>query len=198
MRRRYRKQQNQNLLFISAVAVVAIALSSGAVGNSPRFSDTTKVIFFAFCTVTIVVISIIFIYLIYNALTRKSRARNLAALHAHRVDQMSGEEFEIFLKHLFTFRGYEVQHTGRSNDGGVDLVVKKGKEKISIQAKRYTGKADRRAITDAVAGMKLHNCTHAMAITNSRFTKPAIEYAKKTDCRLIDRDGLAKWISELN
>lgn len=140
------------------------------------------------------------IFLVHFYLTRVQRAKASARLRAHDVDNMSGKEFEVFLGTVLTARGYMVKKIAHSQDGGVDIIARKDKETYSIQAKRYKAghKADRRAITDAVAGIKYANCTHAMAITNSYFTKAALEYAQKTGCTIIDRDELGKWLVELS
>jgi restriction system protein len=114
---------------------------------------------------------------------------------------MTGKEFEIFLQHLLTARGFNVKGVYHGNDGGVDLVAKKNKEIYSIQAKKRKNtkkRIDRSAISDAVSGIKFRDCTRAMTITNSYFTKVAKEYARKTECVLIDRDILAEWIYELD
>lgn len=117
---------------------------------------------------------------VYNSIKQRERAQNFAALRAHAVDSMTGTEFEVFLKHLLTARNFKVKNIWHSNDGGVDLVAKLGDKIYSIQAKRYNNhKADRRAITDAVAGITYRNCTHAMAITNSYFTNPLSNTHKK-------------------
>ncbi|MBV8101041.1 MAG: restriction endonuclease, partial [Verrucomicrobia bacterium] len=83
---------------------------------------------------------------------------------------------------------------GASGDLGVDLIASKGQDRIAIQVKRYGGTVSRRAISDAVAGMQHYRCNQAMVITNSRFTPGAITLAKSTQCSLIDRDELVKWI----
>lgn len=140
------------------------------------------------------------IYAFYSYATRQQRAKAKALLQAHDVDNMTGKEFELFLGTILTARGYTVKKIFHSRDGGVDIIARKDNETYSIQAKRYKAgkKADRRAITDAVAGITYAKCTHAMAITNSYFTKAATEYAHATKCILIDRDELGKWLIELS
>jgi len=195
MARRSRKQDNQEILLFLAVAVLA---GYGSIEVLPNLSDSTHSMFLLLLFILFIAGLLFSIYAVYRYTTKKSRARNFAALRAHEIDHMSGKEFEIFLKHLLTARGFTVKDVWHGNDGGVDLVAKIDDKIYSIQAKRYRDKkADRRAITDAVAGITYRNCTDAMAITNSYFTKAAIEYAGKTGCELIDRDILAKWVFEL-
>jgi restriction system protein len=86
--------------------------------------------------------------------------------------------------------------TKASGDLGVDLIASNDTSKIAIQAKRYESKVSRRAISDAVAGMRHYKCNRAMVITNNYFTPDAIKLAKSAGCMLIDRDVLADWIIE--
>ncbi|MFZ2494887.1 MAG: restriction endonuclease [Candidatus Saccharimonadales bacterium] len=87
---------------------------------------------------------------------------------------------------------------GGSGDGGVDLVAQLGMEKYAIQVKRYSKPISRNAVSDAVAGKSLHRCKHAMVITNSYFTPKARDYARRTNCQVIDGKVLKKWIDSVN
>jgi len=112
------------------------------------------------------------------------------------IDSMTGIEFEQYLKRVLAKQGYSVSMTSVSGDLGVDLVALGSGNKIAIQAKRYSDKVSRRAISDAVAGMYHYGCNKAMVITNNYFSPGAIALAKSTGCILVDRDTLATWINE--
>ncbi|MEW5941124.1 MAG: restriction endonuclease [Chloroflexota bacterium] len=112
------------------------------------------------------------------------------------IDSMTGIEFEQYLKRVLTNQGYSVSVTNVSGDLGVDLVAFGNGDRIAIQAKRYSNKVSRRAISDAVAGMNHYGCNKAMVITNSYFSPGAITLAKSTGCILVDRGTLAKWVNE--
>ena len=77
---------------------------------------------------------------------------------------------------------------------GVDMITNKDKERIAVQVKRSKNKIARKAISDAVAGMKYYNCNKAMVVTNSEFTEDAREFARGTECLLIDRTILQQWL----
>jgi len=81
-----------------------------------------------------------------------------------------------------------------SNDYGVDLIIDKDKERIAVQVKRSKNQITRKAISDAVAGMKYYHCTKAMVVTNSKFTEDAREFARGTECVLVDRAILQQWL----
>ncbi len=112
------------------------------------------------------------------------------------IDSMPGHEFENFLKTLFEKQGYKVELTKLSNDQGADLIVSKFGEKIVVQAKRYSAKVSNTAIQEAVAAIKHYGVDRGIVITNSRFTRSAIELAKSNNIELIDRDKLEKLIRE--
>ena len=130
------------------------------------------------------------VYLIYVVLTRVQRAGDRVTMNAKNIDYMSGSEFEIFLNDLLIANGFKSKIVGGSGDNGIDLVAEKDGARYSIQAKRYKGKVNRRAITDAVAGQHAYGCQKAMVITNSYFTLGAKDFAKACNCILIDRDRL--------
>ena len=125
------------------------------------------------------------------------RNRRFQAIQIANVDQMTGIEFEVYLKKLLNTQGFDVHMTPGSGDLGVDLVASKAGDRIAIQVKRYQAKVSRRAISDAVAGMNHYKCNKAMVITNSYFTPGARSLAASTSCTLIDRDTLTTWIVEM-
>ena len=122
--------------------------------------------------------------------------RKFKGIQIANVDSMTGIEFEQYLQRLLTNQGYDVGMTAASGDLGVDLIASRDGDKIAVQAKRYSTNVSRRAISDAVAGMYHYGCNKAMVITNSYFSPGAVILAEATECILIDRDTLAKWVNE--
>ena len=106
------------------------------------------------------------------------------------VDLMTGVEFEEFLCNYFNTHGYICTQTKASGDQGVDLVAKKDDYVLAIQAKRYTGTVGNHAIMEAVAGTRYYNANQTMVITNSTFTKSAVELAAVNNVILWDRQVL--------
>ena len=112
------------------------------------------------------------------------------------IDQMTGVEFEQYLQRLLRTRGYAAELTKASSDFGVDLILTKNGERIAVQVKRYGTAISRRAISDAVAGMKHYSCSKAMVVTSNYFTVGAKTLATSNSCTLVDRDLLIKWVYE--
>ena len=107
---------------------------------------------------------------------------------------MSGVEFEEFLCNYFKNHGYECSMTKTSGDQGVDLIAKRDVTIVAIQAKCYSGTVGNHAIMEAVAGARFYNANQCMVITNSTFTKTAIELARAINVILWDRKTLIEKI----
>lgn len=103
---------------------------------------------------------------------------------------MSGETWERFLAAQFKRHGYRVEMTKASGDQGVDLIVQFDNVRLAIQAKGYLGSVGNSAVQEVVSGRLFYNCSHCAVIINSRFTKSARELAEKSNCILIDEDGV--------
>jgi HJR/Mrr/RecB family endonuclease len=115
------------------------------------------------------------------------------------IDGMDGIDFEHYLAVHFRKKGYNVTVTPPEHDYGVDLILKKGREKIAVQAKRYNFSKNYnvtyRAVQEVAAGMKYYGCNKGMVVTNSTFTKQATELARANNIEMWDR---CKLISKFN
>lgn len=108
------------------------------------------------------------------------------------IDNMSGLDFEAFVVDLMISLGYEAYQTKASNDYGIDVIAKKDNDIYAIQAKRYSGNVGIHSVMEASTGAKYYNANYAVVITNSYFTKQAIDCAEKVGVTLLDRDFLIK------
>jgi restriction system protein len=112
------------------------------------------------------------------------------------VDKMGGITFEKLVARLMKEQGYKVSNMRESNDYGVDIIATdKDGDRIAVYVKRSKHKITRKAISDAVAGMKYYKCTKSMVVTNSIFTEDAAEFGRGTECILIARNTLQKWLN---
>ena len=120
------------------------------------------------------------------------RIQKIKDSQIQQLDKFSGEKFEFYLKKLFEDLGYQrIKTTQKTRDFGVDLIMfdPQGK-KIVIQAKRYSSNVGIDAINEAVGTRLPENANEVWVVTNSYFTKPAIEHANKNRVILINRDQL--------
>lgn len=114
------------------------------------------------------------------------------------IDKMDGLQFEQYLSAIFKHQGYIVKVTKSTGDYGADLVLSKDNEKIVVQAKRYAKNVGINAIQEITASKAYYQATKAWVVSNSYFTKPAIELAKLNNVELLDRKALISYIVKLN
>ena len=110
---------------------------------------------------------------------------------------LNGYEFEGYLVNLFKLLGYNAVQTSLSGDQGADLILSKGDEKIVVQAKKYDGKVSNKAVQEIVAAKNYYDADKAMLVTNSSFTKSAVELAFSNDVELWDGRKLKRVIKDL-
>lgn len=151
---------------------------------------------FVILIIILIITSIVEAIKAYQKYREKKRLRAASIqLGMSDIDKMTGEEFEKFLGGLFD-RSSEYHRTkvvGKAGDFGVDLLItrKSDGRRIAIQAKRYSGNVNLKAVQEVMAGMHHHKCQEAWVITNSQFATSAKELAESTGVRLIGRSGLA-------
>ena len=119
------------------------------------------------------------------------------ALAIRDVDNMNPYDFERYVSRLLEHRGYQTKIIGGAGDLGVDLIAQKDRLKFAVQAKLYATPVSRRAVSDAVAGKDHYGCNAAMVVTNGSFTRGARALARSTECSLVGRKTLVRWIFEL-
>lgn len=116
----------------------------------------------------------------------------------YHVDAMNGYAFEKFLAQIFQTAGYDVEETKLSGDQGADLLISKFGKKMVIQAKNYSGNVGNSAVQEAIAAKSFYGCDDAMVVTNSYFTRSAIELANAASVRLTGRRELQTHLDDYN
>lgn len=108
------------------------------------------------------------------------------------IDKMDGYTFEVYCAQLLEKKGFHnVSVTQSSGDYGIDIIAYDDKNvKYGIQCKRYSGNVGWHAIEEAKAGAEYYDCNVAVVMTNSFFTKQAIEGAEKIGVVIWDRNWI--------
>jgi restriction system protein len=106
------------------------------------------------------------------------------------VDNMDGYEFENFIGSLYEKMGYLVEQTPKSGDQGADLIITKFGERTAVQTKNYRENVSNKAVQEVVASQAFHKCTSCSVVTNSYFTKSAMELGNANGIKLVDREEL--------
>ena len=118
------------------------------------------------------------------------------AFRINDIDMMDGIEFEKYLEKVFKIMGFKVTRTKASGDFGVDLIIDSKKDKIAIQAKRYSENVSNKAVQEVFAGMRHYNANKGWVIASSGFTKSAYQQAESCNVKLVDRKGLEKILTD--
>ena len=109
-----------------------------------------------------------------------------------KIDQLSGREFEQYLCVQFKRLGYQVKLTDASHDYGADLILKKRRECIVVQAKRYDRNIGIAAVQEVVGAVAYYEADRAMVVTNRYFTRSAWKLAAQNEVELWTRDDIRK------
>lgn len=114
------------------------------------------------------------------------------------TDNMSGRQFEIWLKYYFERLGYNVHLLQGYKDKGADLILRKNGIKIAVQAKKRKSQNVRSAaIGDLFRAMRYYECSKGYLVTNQYFTQDAIDEVEDyDDIELWDRLRLIEEIEK--
>ena len=143
-------------------------------------------------------LAIFFVITVLLGLIKKTlRYNKLKKSGILNVDEMSGREFEEYLRVLFRERGYQVQLTPTTGDFGADLILSAKNQKIVVQAKRYKKNVGLKAVQEISTAKNHFNADECWVVTNSSYTEPAKKLAASNRVRLVDRELLMKWMLEM-
>jgi restriction system protein len=114
------------------------------------------------------------------------------------LDEMTGWEFEKWLRRFFERVGYRVTPTPYSGDFGADFVLTWNGIRIAVQAKRASRPVGVSAVQQVVAAKAYYDCERAMVVTNGYFTEQAAILARTNGVWLRSRDDLARKAADLD
>ena len=101
-------------------------------------------------------------------------------------EELDGQSFEVATGELFKKKGYSVEFTQTSNDGGIDLILRKDTEQVGVQCKAYNKNVGVAAARE-LHGIKSQwtNLNKFMLVGLHGFTKQAREFAKEHNLELF-------------
>lgn len=103
-----------------------------------------------------------------------------------------GARFERKLARMFRHLGYAVERTQASNDHGADLILRKRRKTIAVQAKSYGRPVGNKAVQEAFAAQAYYGTEEAWVVTDSTFTRGAVAQAGPCEVRLVDATELKR------
>ena len=117
-------------------------------------------------------------------------------------DMLTGYEFEEYIAQLFKSKGFDVQKTSYSHDGGIDLIATFNEPifsgKYIIQCKKYTDTLVGQPIIRDLYGVVMsEHANKGILITTSDFTDEARAFADNKNIELIN-GPLLKQVASIN
>lgn len=138
--------------------------------------------------VTAAALAVIMVIAIIFSIRKKIKLKNSGI---NTISTMSGITFEKYLKENLKRLGYnKISMTKASGDFGADLIMYQGKDKIVVQAKRYSGSVGIAAVQQVIGAMAYYKADKGMVISNSFYTAAAKKLAKEADVILWDRNDI--------
>lgn len=115
-----------------------------------------------------------------------------------KLDEMTGEDFELICAYLLENNGYEnINLTRTTGDYGIDILADKEGIRYAIQCKYYSQPVGNKAVQEAYSGKTYYNCHVAVVLTNNVFTENAKVLAQNNGVLLWDRNKLLEMMEKL-
>ncbi len=114
-----------------------------------------------------------------------------------RISRMHPTAFERLVLELLHAMGYgtsrdDLQHVGRSGDGGIDGVIsldRLGLERVYVQAKRWQASISSEQVRGFMGALQLQGASKGVFMTTSSFTKDAREASSRARGSIVLIDG---------
>lgn len=185
-----RKRGNvQDAVFVISLVIIVLMYSQGwssdVVVQWVMFGLLLAVIIYVFVRPILRIIKILRISIERRRMIRVARSNTP-------IDSMNWQEFEYYVADWLAKQGYTDVRLTEYYDLGVDIVAKKDGITWGVQVKHYKNLVGIEAVRQVVVALKKYKCDRAMVVTNSTFSRPAIELARSQDCILVDGSRLVK------
>ncbi len=142
---------------------------------------------------------LILIFKLCFSIAKSNRIRRFVSqLSMSQIDAISGVDFEDLLCWMFRYYGFKTKTTKRSGDYGVDLFAKSKHYEYCIQAKLYYNHSvGASAIQQINTALNYYHSDYAVVITNSRYSKQAVDMAQNLGVLLLDRTDLNSMLENI-
>lgn len=136
-----------------------------------------------------------------SVITRARRRKLLSDVQAatqpgQAIDGLSWRQFEQLVGEAFRRQGYSITETGGNGpDGGVDLILRKDGEKHLVQCKHWRAlKVGVAVIREFFGAMAVEGAAGGFVVTSGKFTGEAQAFAEGRNIKLVDGEGLKRWL----
>ncbi len=112
-------------------------------------------------------------------------------------DSLDGHAFERKVADLYKKHGYDAVVSKEGGDGGIDIVLTKGEERIAVQCKAHKKAVAPAVARDLFGTMTSGGYKKGMIVSKNGFTKGVYDFVKDKDIELVDMDALIKMVNDL-
>jgi restriction system protein len=120
------------------------------------------------------------------------------AARARTVKDSSWDEFELLVGEIYRRRGFRSEFSaGTGADGGIDLVLRRGEERVLVQCKSWNAwKVGPKEIREFFGVLVSDGATRGIFVTTGRFTRDATEFAEGKPIEMIDGSAFERMLRE--
>jgi restriction system protein len=114
------------------------------------------------------------------------------AVGAQALRQMSWRDFELLVGEAFRRQGYFVtERGGRQADGGIDLELARGSERVIVQCKHWFNRqVPVQRVRELFGVVTAESADRGILVATGGFTRDAVEFAAGKPPQLIDVEAL--------
>lgn len=118
-----------------------------------------------------------------------SRGGSLRALR-----EMAWPDFELVVGEAYRQQGYSVKERGgRQADGGIDLELARGSERVIVQCKHWRNRlVPVQLVRELLGVVTAEGADRGILVATSGFTRDALSFAEGKPLELIDGEALAE------
>ena len=106
-------------------------------------------------------------------------------------------EYEHYCADLLRERGWSIQLTPATRDGGADFVAEKGSFRVVVQCKRYSLPVGNKAVQEVTSAVQLYNGNVACVVAPSGYTRQAQSEATGLSVHLLHHSALPAFADRL-
>lgn len=107
------------------------------------------------------------------------------------IEAMNPHDFEALVGRAFRMQGYHVQEAGGGSDAGIDLLMRKDRQTLVVHCKLWRAARIEADTLQAVnTAMQLRGAAGGFVLSTGRFSREAVQFAKRANIRLVDGAAL--------
>jgi restriction system protein len=112
---------------------------------------------------------------------------------------MSWQEFEQLIGECFRRHGFRISETGQGGaDGGVDLLLRRGSEKVLVQCKQWkTSSVGAPVVREMFGLMTHHSADRVKIVCCGKFTREAVAFAAGKPIDLVGGEALLSLVFDV-